>query len=552
MLLLKINNFNNMKNIIYISLSILYFLFVSCNDFLDRKPLDKMTEEDVFNDDALLIAYVNACYNAYPSGFEEAMMSSTTDETYTRHGKESSVIVSRGEMTPDNITIFDSGRFSNFNYWEKAYEYLRNVNTYFEKIDDANVSEVLKNRLTGEMKFIRAFIYSNLIWRFGGVPIITRSYDLNETDYSMQRNTYDQCVDFILTDLAEAIENLPDKMEGAHSGRASADACKALRARILLYAASPMNNPGNDKIKWEKARDASLEVMNLPGYELSDNYRDIFLEKNNREVIFKREYTKANGHRMNLFNSPNGFDGWGGNCPLQNLVDDYEMKATGKRPIEEGSGYDSTHPYEGRDPRFYASVLYNGAIYRGREVEVFIPKGKDSSEGDVGSWNTSLTGYYLYKFMDESQLLSETNTQPWVFFRLAEFYLNYAEAQYHLGNEAECRDAINIVRRRKGVEMPLVTESGSKLMERLYNERRIELSFENHRYFDLRRWLIAEFYENIDAMGVQVIKKDDGIFKYNSITVLERKFLPQHYLLPIPRAEILKSKNTLVQNPQYE
>jgi len=540
-----------MRKIIYIQLCLIFALsFTSCNDFLDRKPLDKMTEDDVFNDDALLAAYVNACYNAYPTGFEEAMMSSTTDETYTRHGKESSIIVSKGEMTPDNITTFDAGRFSNFNYWEKAYEYLRNINIFFEKIDRANVSKDLKSRLTGEMEFIRAFIYSNLIWRFGGVPVVTHSFALGDNNYSLPRNSYDECVDSIISDLNDAIKRLPAKMEGENSGRASADACKALKARVLLYAASPLNNPNNDKSKWEKARDASLDVINLPGYELAKDYRSLFLE-DNKEIIFKREYTKANGHRMNLFNSPNGYDGWGGNCPLQNIVDDYEMKLTGKKPVEEGSGYDPKYPYQGRDPRFYASILYNGAMYRGRPVEVFIPKGKDSSQGDIGSWNTSLTGYYLYKFMDENQSLSETNTQPWIFFRLAEFYLNYAEAEFYLGNEEECRDAINKVRNRESVKMPPVTESGDQLLEKLRNERRIELAFENHRYFDLRRWRIAEIYENIDAKGIEVVKKDDGTFNYNPITVLERKFLPQHYLLPIPRSEIIKSNNSLTQNPFY-
>lgn len=539
-----------MKKIIVLSISLLSLFFMSCDDFLDRKPNDKMTEEDVFNDDALLTAYVNACYNAYPSGFEEAMMSSTTDETYTRHGSGSSVLVSKGEMSADNITSFDSGRFANFNYWEKAYEYLRNVNTFFEKIDKAGVPEDLKIRLTGEMKFIRAFIYSNLIWRFGGVPIITRSYNLNENDYSVARSTYDECVTFILTDLKDAINNLPAKMEGSNSGRASGNACKALRARVLLYAASPLNNPTNDKTKWEKARDASSEIINDLGYELAKDYRKIFLV-NNSEVIFQREYTKANGHRMNLFNSPNGYDGWGGNCPLQNVVNDYELKETGKKPAEDGSGYDPTKPYEGRDPRFYASILYNGAMYRGRPVETFTPKGKDSSEGDVGGWNCSMTGYYLYKFIDENQLLTETNTQPWVFFRLGEFYLNYAEAQYYLGNEVECRSAINKIRSRDGVDMPEVKESGSLLLDKLRNERRVELAFENHRYFDLRRWLIAETVENIDAKGMGIAKNENGIFTYNETTVLERNFLPQHYLLPIPRAEIVKSKNTLVQNPYY-
>lgn len=540
-----------MKNLLYIPLFLLLLsVSTSCSDFLDRKPLDKMTEEDVFNDEALLTAYVNACYNSYPSGFEEAMMSSTTDETFTRHGATSSVLVSRGEMSADNITTFDAGRFANFNYWRAAYESLRNVNTFFEKIEAAQIPADLKGRLTGEMKFIRAFTYSNLIWRFGGVPIIMRSYDLGESNYDVPRNTYDECVTFILQDIDEAIAALPAKMVGTNAGRASADAAKALKARVLLYAASPQNNVSNDQAKWTQARNAAQEVISLAGYALATDYRQIFLADNN-EVIFKRMYTRANGHRMNIFNSPNGYDGWGGNCPLQNIVDDYEMKATGKKITDPTSGYLAATPYEGRDPRFYASILYNGAMYRGRPVEVFTPKGKDSSEGDVGSWNTSLTGYYLYKFMDEGQLLSETNTQPWVFFRLAEFYLNLAEAEYFLGNESACRTALNVIRSRTGVEMPPITEGGTALLERLRNERRVELAFENHRYFDLRRWKIAEEYENINAMGVQVRKGTNGTITYSPVTVLERKFLPQHYLLPIPREEIIKSNEVLKQNPGY-
>lgn len=541
-----------MRKIIYSLSTIILLVFSSCNDFLDKKPLDSITEDAVFNDDALLTAYVTACYNAYPNGFDEAMMSSCTDESYTRHGGNSSILVSQGEMNPDNIENFDSQRFANFNYWNSAYEYLRNINTFFAKYEEAQVSKELKSRLYGEMKFIRAFVYANLIWRFGGVPIITKVYTLEDTDYTIKRNTYDECVDFILAEIDDAIQHLPAKMEGENKGRASADACKALRSRVLLYAASPLVNTTNDMKKWERARDAAKEVIDLPGYSLSSDYRNMFLKDDN-EVIFRKYYTKAQANRMNLFNSPNGYGGWGGNCPIQNLVDDYEMKATGKKPLEAGSGYDPTHPYEGRDPRFYATVLYNGAMFRGRSVETFIPNGQDSEQGAVGSWNCSKTGYYLYKYHDEDQVLneSEATTVPWTFFRLAEFYLNYAEAQYNLGNEEECRWAINVIRSRKGVDMPLVTATGSELLEKLRNERRIELAFENHRYFDLRRWKLAEEYENKNAMGIKVEKDESGNLTYSEITVLERRFNPQHYWLPIPRSEIIKSSYTLEQNPYY-
>ena len=255
------------KNIIFIISIFMLFVSTGCSDsFLDRKPQDKISEEDVFNNDDLLTAYVNACYNSIPSGYDFIMLSSVTDETYCRHGGTTCLVISRGELNPDNVTNDDWGWFTGLNYWSKAYQYIRDINVFFEKINDAQITEEIKERLTGEMKFLRAYIYSNLIWRYGGVPIITRSYSLGEQDYSLGRNTYDECVEFILNELEEAIDILPDKMNGSNWGRASADVCKALRARVLLYWASPLVNTSNDITRWERARDANKEVMDLSGY----------------------------------------------------------------------------------------------------------------------------------------------------------------------------------------------------------------------------------------------------------------------------------------------
>jgi hypothetical protein len=404
------------------------------------------------------------------------------------------------------------------------------------------------------MKFLRAYTYASLIWRFGGVPVITKIYTLGEPDYSLGRNTYDECVEYILKELDDAIALLPAKMEGDNLGRASADICKALRSRVYLYWASPLVNTNNDKTRWEKARDASKEVMDLPGYSLSDNYKDIFMNGyDNSEVIFCRLYTKANGHGMMSTNTANGYGGNGGNCPLQNLVDDYEMKATGRKPLEAGSGYNSTDPYTGRDPRFYYTVLYNGSQFKGRPIEVFTPGGKDSEQGD-GGWNCSQTGYYMCKFLDEDDLLSETTTTPYVHFRLSEFYLNYAEAQYYLGDEEQCRWALNQIRGRQDVDMPSIpsTVTGQDLLNKVYQERRIELALEGHRYYDLRRWKLASTYEGVDAMGVTVVKTDNNNFTYDfNQTVLKTDFKEQYYWLPIPRSEIVKSNDALVQNPGY-
>jgi hypothetical protein len=544
-----------MKKNLWISILFISFVFCNCeDDFLDRKPLDKITEEDVFNNDDLLTAYVNACYHAIPGGYDFVMLSSMTDETHNRHGYLPNSF-RQGGLTPDNVTEDNWGWFKSFNYWSSAYEYIRNMNVFFDKVATGNVSDDLKRRLSGEMKFLRAYTYASLIWRFGGVPVIRHVYTLGEPDYSLGRNTYDECVEYILRELEDAIALLPDRMDGDNLGRASADACKALRSRVYLYWASPLVNTARETARWEKVRDASKEVMELPRYGLSENYNDIFLKaKDNEEVIFCRLYTKANGHNMMSTNMANGFGGNGGNCPLQNLVDDYEMKTTGLRPSVEGSGYDPADPYKGRDPRFYYTVLYNGAVFKGRAIEVFTPNGKDSEQGD-GGWNCSQTGYYMCKFLDENQLLSEANTMPYVYFRLSEFYLNYAEAQFHLGDEAQCRQALNRIRRRKDVEMPEIpdTVSGQDLLDRVYRERRIELALEGHRYFDLRRWRLADVYDGADARGVTVVKTDDGAFMYDfNRIVLKTEFREQYYWLPIPRAEIVKSAQTLEQNPGYD
>ena len=226
--------------------------------------------------------------------------------------------------------------------------------------------------MIGEMKFLRAFIYFNLISRYGGVPIITESFKLDD-DFSVSRNTYDECVDFICLELDETIKLLPNKSETL--GKISADAARALKSRVLLYAASSLNNPNHDLQKWQKASDAASELLDA-GYTLHDDYQNIFLE-NNDEIIFARYFSQSNFHRMTLFNGRNGSNGWGGNCPTENLVSAFEM-LNGKMPfLDDGvtvnpeSGYDPNNPYVDRDPRFYASILYDGAIWMDRETETY-------------------------------------------------------------------------------------------------------------------------------------------------------------------------------------
>lgn len=540
-----------MKKIIYILAAIL--AFNSC-DVLDMKPLDKVSDADVWEDSALIELYVNASYNSIYHEFGQDMLSDASDETYCIHNWGNMWVVQKGEMTSDNVT----GVSVKVNYWSNAYSNIRTINVFFDRIDDAPVETALKNRMKGEMKFIRAWIYANLIWRYGDVPLITNLFELNQ-DYKVTRDSYGDCVDFITKELDEAISFLPAKSSSETLGRSTGDACKALKARVLLYAASEQNNPSHLKEKWEAAAEATKEVLDA-GYSLGNDYQSVFLEDND-EIIFARYFTQANSTDFMLWNGRNASNGWTGENPTQNLVNAYEM-TNGELPylneelplkINPASGYDESNPYAGRDPRLDASILHDGSMWAGRETETW-HGGLDSPESSIGSWNASKTAYAFKKFMVESIPPTGSSIKPenpWIFFRLAEFYLNYAEIMYELGNEEQAREYVNKVRGRQSVNMPPVTVSGEKLRDKIRNERRVELAFEGHRFFDVRRWGIADKTENRDLLAMNIQKKEDGSKTYEISLLLKRSFLEQHKLVPIPRTEIDKSEGSLVQNPGY-
>lgn len=540
-----------MKKIIYILVAIL--ALNSC-DVLDMKPLDKVSDADVWEDSALIELYVNASYNSINHEFSQHMLSDASDETYCIHNWANFWVIQKGEMTSDNVT----GISEKINYWKSAYSNIRTINVFFDRIDDAPVETDLKNRMKGEMKFIHAWIYANLIWRYGDVPLITDLFELNQ-DYKVKRDSYSDCVDFITKELDEAMTWLPAKSSSETLGRATGDACKALKARVLLYAASEQNNPSHSKEKWEAAAEATKAVLDA-GYSLGNDYQSVFLEDND-EIIFARYFTQANSTDFMLFNGRNGSNGWTGENPTQNLVNAYEM-TNGELPylneelplkINPASGYDESNPYAGRDPRLDASILHDGSMWAGRETETW-HGGLDSPESSIGSWNASKTAYAFKKFMVESIPPSGSSVKPenpWIFFRLAEFYLNYAEIMYELGNEEQAREYVNKVRARQSVNMPPVTASGEKLRDKIRNERRVELAFEGHRFFDVRRWCIADETENRDLLAMNIQKQADGTKTYEVTMLLKRSFLEQHKLVPIPRTEIDKSEGSLVQNPGY-
>ncbi|WP_254448724.1 RagB/SusD family nutrient uptake outer membrane protein [Spirosoma rhododendri] len=216
------------------------------------------------------------------------------------------------------------------------------------------------------------------------------------------------------------------------------------------------------------------------------------------------------------------------------------------------SGYNPQNPFANRDPRLAATVLYNGASYRGRAVETFRPNGLDSPDGPE-SFNTSPTGYYLRKFMDESRDLgSATGSQaPWIYFRLGEVLLNYAEAQNEAaGPDASVYDAVNRIRARASMPNLPVGLTQTQMRDRIRHERQVELAYEEHRYYDVRRWRIANRTENLPVRGVAITKDASGALQYSFPTVQERRFNDRNYFLPIPLKETQANPN-LVQNTGY-
>ncbi|RYF63926.1 MAG: RagB/SusD family nutrient uptake outer membrane protein [Cytophagaceae bacterium] len=327
----------------------------------------------------------------------------------------------------------------------------------------------------------------------------------------------------------------------------------ALKARMLLYAASPLYAGTNDIARWKTAAQAARAVLDLGLYQLYPSYQQLFLTPNNSEVIFNRLASQQGDGFQNLerWNGPNGYGGWGGNVPTQNLVDDYETM-DGLPITAAGSGYDPQNPYVNRDPRLAATILYNGAPYRGRAVETFRPGGLDSPDGPE-SFNTSPTGYYLRKFMNESRDFgSASGSQaPWIYFRLGEIILNYAEAQNEaIGPDASVYIAINQIRTRASMPALPAGLTQAQMRERIRQERQVELAFEEHRYYDVRRWKIAPTTENLPIRRANIIKEGSGKLRYEYPSVQERRFSDRNYFLPIPLKET-QANPSLVQNPGY-
>ncbi len=577
----------------------------SCNGVMDVTPKDQLSDEAVFTDPNLAQAFVNDMYRGLGHGLYEIMLASMTDESHFIHNYNTESVV-KSIITSSDRGAIDDGRFAHFN-WGPTYSRIRQTNIFLSKIDATTFDDALKQRMKGEVFFLRAYFYHNLMRMYGGVPIITKVYGLNEA-YQAARNTFQETVAFIVANADSAAALLPLSYSGADVGRATKGAALALKARVRLYAASELYNmnpcgqsencyasPQDRTALWRAAKDAAKAVMDLGIYSLfrpspanaqeaAKNYGDLFLQTMSEEVILSRFFlsTRDDGYNPGLHNGPNGFHTWGGNTPIQNLVDDYRMADGSKfdwnNPVEAGA------PYANRDPRFYASIAYDGAPWRPRPddvkgldpvgiIQTFrqlsirndsgrvtdVVPGLDTRDSPVENWNGAYSGYYIRKFVDPSinaQFIKEQ--VPWIFFRYAEVLLNYAEASIELNELTDAVNVLNQIRVRGGMPPFSAALGQAALRDEYRNERRVEMAFEEQRFFDVRRWMTAPQVLSKVAGGINIFL--DGTsrtdrttwhnYRYAVDTVQTRAWNDKMYFMPI-RFDELNRNSLLKQNPGY-
>ena len=609
------------KNIVAITgLSI---MFGACKkDFLNTQPLDKPPASVVWADPSLSEAFVTDIYNVYHDGIlNQESMDCITDNALYNFG--------RADIMEGNISPSSPGWVNNTYEWSEMYYRIRATNLALENLASATFDSALVSRLKGESYFLRAHCYNQLLRYYGGVPIIKSTYELNTPDFTVARNTYAECVDAIVSDLDSATMLLKGKSMGL--GRATSDAAIALKSRVLLYAASDLHDMPTAKLKstllsgyanpellgyisgdrnerWQKAKDAAQAVIDLGtyGYKLDlaapatkdeavANYTDVYLSRNGgeKESLLSKYYVNASADDWGSWyprnNTTNGYHGWTSSEPTQNLVDNYEMM--------DGTKFDWTKPdqaadpYVNRDPRFYASILYDGTKWKPRttdgagtdpygEIQFGTYEvgtagsattyfGLDTRNSSIENWNGTRTGYSIRKFTNDNLSMVDMNNRqqvPSIQIRFTEIVFNLIEASLELGDEATAKTWLNKIRFRAG--MPAVTESGDALMARYQNERNIEMLFEEQRFYDARRWMIAP--ETLgQKVRIMVINgklkpgKTVAVYRYSKENydytyrvqniesgVENRTWNDKLYFPPIKLDEMNKNKK-LIQNPGY-
>jgi len=558
-----------MKRYNLILLTIASLIFASCNDFLGRRLDTNYSQKQVFESYSRMRDFGLGVYAYLPGGFNRidgSMLSSATDDAVDA-------------WTESNLQRLNNGSWGPYNnpddQWAHYYDGIRKANMFLEQTQNykdilyAEISDTTnsdrKNTfdynksdigwMRAEVRVLRAMFYFELQKRYGGVPLVTKTLTLDD-DLNIPRNSYDEVTNFIVSECDAAVNQLRDSWKGfdndKYTGRVTKGAALTIKAKTLQYAASPLNNTNNDQTKWQDAAEAANDVIALNQYALHGDYSSLFHTYNSDEIILERRYGANNAFERANF--PIGFEGSrGGTNPSQSLVDAYET--INGLPIDQDSQYDPQNPYDNRDPRLQQTIIVNNSNFKGRNVEIW------NGGLDADKPRATRTGYYLKKYLDENIDLvqNKTSVHTWIIFRYGGILLDYAEAMNEAygpddaaGYSMTAREALNMIRQRAG--MPDVSaNTKAEFRARLRNERRVEMAFEEQRFWDVRRWKIGDETLAQPVRGVGVTKNADDSFtyKYNVPEVEQRVFSDKMYRYPIPRIEINKSAGALNQNPGW-
>jgi starch-binding outer membrane protein, SusD/RagB family len=603
------NYINNLNLFIILTL-----LLSACNEeILDKNSLDSFSDPLVWSDINLAKSYLSKVYDEieYGIGMGE-MLGAMTDELLIARGG-SSKPYNLGNITADNLGT-NRGHI-NWGHYKNIHRinfFLSNIYKLIEEMEGAEKIELEKELdiLRGEALFLRAWEYHTMMRSYGGLILISEPFSLGDDFLEMTRSTFEETINFIVSDCNEAASLLKLKSE-MEMGRATKEAALSLKSRVLLFAASDLTADGTAESDlvgyknidrtalWTTAKNAAKAVIDLGTCELSDfgapnqeavanNYFALFKEYDlsNNEIIWGRMFLPNIGktHSQNRTTGPNGNDCFGRNGPLQNMIDSYEMEDGSKftehfsfnsndEYINISTKFRNENPYYNREPRFYASILYDSAMWQPRfknlapidplgiydrrtrriiengEV-VFQRYGLDTRQGPHATWNGNYSGYLLKKFQDDQIIgRDENNKNIWIFLRYAEILLNYAESSLELGEESIATEYINKIRNRAG--MPDFT---GDITEALRYERKIELFAEDIRWYDIRRWKILEEALGITPYGIDITEiTNDGV---TSTTWKRIRAQPDNnpvkkmYWIPIDSDELRRAPQ-LVQNPGY-
>lgn len=612
---------------------------VSCTDVLDQKAVDSFNDASVFTDFNLSKAYIDNAYKYiaggadYILGLNRRQIGCSTDQLLSTNGA-GSMLFTKGTLSPDNYGHFNDSFILQVK-WSNLYSNIKNANVFIANMDklvvNATATQEKIDQLKGEAYFIRAYGYYLLMSAYGGVVLVDKPFALNQDYLSISRSSLKETRDFIQADLDNAISLLPKKTDAVYQqGRASKGAAAALKVRLLLFCASKLVNGGyeptnplvsfTDGTQTERlaaARDAAKLIMDgtygtyaLSGKttdppavmteaiikEYADNYANIFLQKGTwlDESIWGINFSATSGYanQWNLHQGPSSWHYWGNGDPVEDVVRTYEMadgtpfrwdaynpgdNVLRKFTAAELAADPKRNPYNGREPRFYATIFYHGAqwaprpsdqagYYRSLENKIqsgnfykndettLIAFGMDTRNAPTDNWNASKTSYTLRKYQDPTiNGVYFNNSNAYIDMRYAEILLSYAEACIELGGAdlQKGLDALNMVRNRAGLPDRVTTDQ-AQARAWVQRERSIEMFAELPHWYDIRRWMtVSTILTDVRAMLIKEMENGNMEWKMDMGTVVDKRIWnPINIWVPVPRTEMNRAPN-LQQNPGY-